>query len=312
MFDAIAGSELCSDIRGDIRNGDRVEAALQHAGPEIVIHMAAQSLVRRSYAEPVVTFDVNVLGTAKLLDACRRCDSVRAVVVVTTDKCYENIAQATPFQEGDRLGGKDAYSASKACAELVTQSYRHSFFDPAASARPSVAVASARAGNVLGGGDWATDRLVPDAVRAFAAGRALSIRNPSAIRPWQHVIDPLAGYLLLAQALIERGPEFSSAWNFGPTEVATVRRVAAIFATAWGPQARVEEQQSPDALYESQQLLLDSTRARTLLGWYPAKSLERTLVDAAEWYSAFHQHASPAELRALALTQITSSVEAAV
>ncbi|MDH5655975.1 MAG: CDP-glucose 4,6-dehydratase, partial [Spirochaetia bacterium] len=205
-------SSRAVDVRGDINHFENLKAAITEAKPEIVFHLAAQPLVRRSYREPLNTWQTNVAGTANLLEACRSVKSVKAVVVITTDKCYENKEWEWGYRENDRLGGHDPYSASKAACELVVDSYRKSFFN-----EKGVLIASARAGNVIGGGDWSEDRLLPDLVRAISEKKILEIRSPGATRPWQHVLDPLAGYLLLGQKLLEGGGEFAEAWNFGPT-----------------------------------------------------------------------------------------------
>ena len=205
-------------IINDIRDAETLAQAMREAQPEIVIHMAAQPLVRYSYQAPVETYATNVMGTVHLLEAVRQTDSVRAVVNVTSDKCYENREWVWGYRENEPMGGYDPYSNSKGCAELVTAAYRNSYFNPAQYSQHGVALASARAGNVIGGGDWAEDRLIPDILRAIAAGEAVNIRSPHAIRPWQHVLEPLSGYLLLAQRLIEDGPAHAEGWNFGPSE----------------------------------------------------------------------------------------------
>ena len=223
-------------IRGDVRDQDALEAAMQAFEPEVVLHLAAQPLVRLSYQSPVETYAVNVLGTVHVLEAVRQTPSVRGVVVVTSDKCYENLERPEPYLEHEAMGGHDPYSSSKGCAELVTSAYRRSFFHPDKWAKHRVGVASARAGNVIGGGDWAPDRLVPDMMRAWAAGEAVVIRNPEAVRPWQHVLEPLAGYLLLAEKLYADGAEFAEGWNFGPADgdARPVRYLVTELARIWG------------------------------------------------------------------------------
>jgi CDP-glucose 4,6-dehydratase len=297
--------DLSDDIAGtlaDIRDADRLCAELGRFRPEIVFHLAAQPIVRRAYQEPVETFATNLQGTVHLLDACRTSAELRAIVVVTTDKCYENREWLWPYREDEALGGHDPYSASKACAEIAARAYRRSFFGPGGS----VALATARAGNVFGGGDWSEDRLLADAARAFAERRGLVVRNPAAIRPWQHVAEPLGGYLALARALVEEGQAFATAWNFGPpTEhTATVAAVATAFAGAWGEDARWEHQPQAEAPHEAGVLLLDSSRARARLGWRPATALNEGLAETAGWYRAFHAGVGSAALRALALQQI--------
>jgi len=281
LFDRARVGDGIRSIEGDIRDLDALTRAVADAKPEIVIHMAAQSLVRASYDDPVGTYATNVMGTVHLLDAVRRAESVRVVIVVTSDKCYENREWPWPYRENEPMGGKDPYSSSKACAELVTSAYRASFFKGVSSPR----VASVRAGNVIGGGDWAKDRLVPDLVRAFQSGTPTLIRNPGATRPWQFVLDPLAGYLKLAEALWNDGG-LAEGWNFGPydTDVRPVRWIADRLAGAWGDGAawRTEAGENP---HEAFTLKLDSSRARALLGWQPRVAIESAL----DWIVEFQK-----------------------
>jgi len=271
---------LEKDLRVDIENSRETEHALRECSPEIVFHLAAQPLVRSSYASPLETYRTNILGTANLLDACRRVNSVKAVVVVTSDKCYENDRREQPYREADALGGHDPYSASKACAEIVSAAAYKSFLRSR-----HVGVATARAGNVIGGGDWATDRLVPDSVRAFVRGEPLRLRNPRAIRPWQHVLEPLHGYLLLARQLMVDADKFSCAWNFGPDNEAsaTVETVAREIAELW-PGGRVESAEAPDDWHEEKILRLDSSRAHDSLGWESRWPLSTSLKATVDWY----------------------------
>lgn len=286
----------------DIRDADALARALGEAQPDTVIHMAAQALVRESYARPAETYAVNTMGTVHLLEAVRAAPSVRAVVVVTSDKCYENREWLWGYREDEALGGHDPYSSSKGCAELVASAYRRSFFPPAEHARHRVAVATARAGNVIGGGDWAADRLIPDMVAAFGARRAAVIRNPDAVRPWQHVLEPLSGYLTLAERLHERGPEFAEAWNFGPADedARPVRWIAEALAGRWGAGA---EWNAPPAAgpHEAGFLKLDCSKARTRLGWRPRWPLARALERIVDWHKA---QASGADMKAFSLRQI--------
>lgn len=288
--DASVGGRVRS-VHGDVLDLPALARVMREFQPEIVFHLAAQSLVRESYAQPILTFATNALGTANLLEAVRACDSVRAVVVVTTDKCYEEHIEGAPHVETDALGGYDPYAASKACAELVTASYRRSFL-----AGRGIQVATVRAGNVIGGGDWAADRIVPDLVRAFCRGRPARIRNPAATRPWQHVLDPLAGYLLLAQRLAQGGSDVAEAWNFGPASAdpLTVAELADHFVQAWGEAAawEVEEGEQPR---EAPLLALDSTKARTRLGWRQRLPAAVAIDWTARWYRAF-QSGARAEL----------------
>ena len=281
MFALLHLGDMCSDLRGDIRDAAALTAALVAADPEIVIHMAAQPLVRASYQAPAETYAANVMGTVHLLEACRAAPRVRSIVAVTTDKCYENVGWTWGYRENDRLGGADPYSNSKACAELVVDAYRQSFL------RDGTGLASARAGNVVGGGDFAEDRLVPDATRAFIGSAPLAIRNPLAVRPWQHVLEPLYGYLLLAERL-HGDARFATAWNFGPRteESAAVGEVAGRLAALWGGSARWE-QDPADHPHEAATLKLDSTKARIELGWAPRLVLDEALRRTVEWYRAF-------------------------
>lgn len=286
MFDLIGLGERCRHRIGDIRDRAAVKAAVAAARPEIVLHMAAQPLVLESYRTPVETYDVNLMGTVNLLDACRDAEGLRAIVAVTTDKCYENVGWLWGYRENDRLGGADPYSNSKACAELAVDAFRQSFFHPDRFDRHGVALGSARAGNVIGGGDFAADRLVPDAYRAFSSGQALRIRNPLAVRPWQHVLEPLYGYLLLAERLCE-GASAARSWNFGPRtdESASVGLVSDRLAALWGDGA-VWEQDSADFAHEASTLKLDCTAARLELGWQPQFTLDEALATSVSWYRA--------------------------
>ena len=274
-----------TSVTGDIRDLPALEAAMAAAEPEIVIHMAAQPIVRLSYDDPLGTYETNIMGTAKLLDAVRRRPSVRAVVVVTTDKCYENREWHWGYRETEALGGYDPYSSSKAGSELVTASYRRSFFNPAEyGSRHRVAVASARAGNVIGGGDWAKDRLIPDIVRSIAAGKKVTIRSPHAIRPWQHVLEPLSGYLTLAQSLYERGCAHADAWNFGPydSDARPVGWIVDKLCSSW-PGARGFELDKNPQPHEASYLKLDCSKAIAELGWRPTWNLDTTLEKIVEW-----------------------------
>jgi CDP-glucose 4,6-dehydratase len=274
-------------VIGDIRDGALLRSALAEFRPEIVFHLAAQPLVRNSYEDPVGTYAANVMGTVNLLEAVRHTDSVRAVVVITTDKCYENREREWAYREIDRLGGYDPYSNSKACAELVVSAYRNSFFHPADYQKHGVALASVRAGNVIGGGDWAEARLVPDIMRAFAAGQSVLIRNPRAIRPWQHVLEPLRGYLAVAESLFEDGAKQGEGWNFGPdpSDAQPVEWVVRELAALWGEGAKWELDGSAQ-LHEAQNLKLDCTKAAVRLGWRPQLRLREALSMTVDWYRA--------------------------
>jgi CDP-glucose 4,6-dehydratase len=259
--------------------------AMQAANPDIVLHLAAQALVRLSYLQPIETFSVNVLGTAHVLEAAHQAPAVRAFVSVTTDKCYENREWNWAYRETDALGGHDPYSASKACAELVTAAWRRSFLSGSRPGKPSLAVATARAGNVIGGGDWSLDRLVPDCIRAFARGTTVSVRNPYSTRPWQHVLEPLCGYLLLAEQLYSSGQGFAEAWNFGPAmdDVQPVTTVVAGLAKAWGDGAAWQVA-GGDHPHEAGFLAVDPALARARLDWRPRLCLESSLQWTGQWY----------------------------
>jgi len=289
---------------GDVRDAAALAEAVASAAPEIVIHMAAQSLVRASYLAPVDTYAVNVMGTVHLLEAVRRTAGVKAVVVVTTDKCYENREWAWGYRENEAMGGYDPYSSSKGCAELVSAAYRSSYFNPDAYAVHGVAVATARAGNVIGGGDWAQDRLVPDILAAFAGGKAVQIRNPNAVRPWQHVLEPLSGYLTLAERLYAQGPAYAEAWNFGPNDADArpVGWVADELAAAWGGGAGWQAVEGANP-HEAHHLKLDISKARSRLGWHPQLSLPQALKLVVEWARG---QQGGADARALTVGQIAA------
>jgi CDP-glucose 4,6-dehydratase len=283
MFElARVGDTLEHHFIADVRDPAALNAAMQETAPELVLHLAAQALVRHSYADPAGTWSTNLMGTVHLLDAVRACASVKAALIVTTDKCYENQHWAWGYRENDRLGGHDPYSASKAGAELVAASYRSSFFHDG-----SVLVATARAGNVIGGGDWSVDRLVPDAVRAVQQGRALAVRNPNATRPWQHVLEPLHGYLLLAARLLDGDARCASAYNFGP-DAADNLPVSAVLdgLRAHWPQLAWQLDGDVHAAKEAALLYLDSSKARQELGWQVRWPLATGLQKTAEWYAA--------------------------
>jgi CDP-glucose 4,6-dehydratase len=289
LFTAARVADGMTSIIGDLGDLSHMKDALTSHRSEIVLHLAAQSLVRASYLDPIGTYETNVLGTARLLEAVRSCESVRAVVIVTTDKCYENREWVWPYRETDALGGHDPYSNSKACAELVTSAYRNSFFPVERYSEHKVAIASARAGNVIGGGDWSADRLIADIIRAFGSGQTLEIRNPKAIRPWQHVLEPLRGYLALAEGLHSAGTKFSGAWNFGPQyeDARPVEWIVEHLASRWAanagkaPQWKIDHGSHP---HEAQMLKLDWTKASLELGWQPRLSLPEALDWTLDWY----------------------------
>ncbi|MFD1106750.1 CDP-glucose 4,6-dehydratase [Sphingobium olei] len=288
MFDLIDGATLCDHHVADIGDAAAVEAIFAKAQPEIVLHLAAQPLVRASYANPLGTYRTNVMGTAHVLEACRKVGSVRTIVSVTTDKCYANDGRTQGYREDAPLGGHDPYSNSKACAELVSACWRDSFLGG-----QGVGLATARAGNVIGGGDWSADRLVPDAIRAFSAGRTLEIRNPDAVRPWQHVLEPLTGYLLLAEALAADPNRFAQGWNFGPaaSDMASVRDVVDLLAGHWDVTQQWTAQPGEHP-HEAAMLTLDSSAAAEALGWRPRLTLGRALQLTADWYRAADKRAA--------------------
>jgi len=275
-------------VSGDVRDLDSFSRTLKLYGPEIVIHMAAQSLVRYSYENPVETFATNTMGTVNVLEAIRQVKSVRVAIMVTSDKCYENKERTQGYQEHEPMGGHDPYSSSKGCAELATSAYRHAFFFGEGSVAP--AVATARAGNVIGGGDWAQNRLVPDTMRAFLAKQPVRVRNPNAIRPWQHVLDPLHGYMVLIEHLWENGREYAEPWNFGPDErdAKPVSWVVEQLRELWGQ----ETEWVPDKglhPHEAAVLKLDSSKARKKLGWLPRLTAETSLQWTVEWYKGYEK-----------------------
>lgn len=304
LFELARIDQVMTSVIADVRDLNRLSAELAAAAPEIIIHMAAQPLVRDSYKIPVDTYGINVMGTVNLLEAVRACPSVRAVINVTTDKVYENREWVWGYRENEPFGGHDPYSSSKACSELVTAAYRSSYFNPSDYDRHGVALASARAGNVIGGGDWATDRLIPDLIRAILAGEPVKIRNPHAIRPWQHVLEPLSGYLTLAQKLYESGPECAEGWNFGPVDddAQPVEWIVQKMCTFWGNEARYEID-SGDHPHEAHYLKLDCSKARMRLGWQPRWNLEKALHSIIQWVKAY---SSADDLRLCTLEQIES------
>jgi len=277
---------LENSIIGDIRDAKFFTSTMQQAEPEVIIHMAAQPLVRDSYIDPVGTYATNVMGTVNMLEAVRNTPSIKAVLNITTDKCYENNEWIWGYREYEPMGGHDPYSSSKACAELVSSAYRKSFLQD-----KGIALATARAGNVIGGGDWAKDRIVPDAMRAFMKKKPLMVRNPIATRPWQHVLEPLSGYLMLCQQLIEQPGSFAEGWNFGPNDedAQPVSILADIMANSWGEgvQWKLDEGAHP---HEARYLKLDCSKAKSLLKWKSIWGLERALDETVQWYKAWHQN----------------------
>jgi CDP-glucose 4,6-dehydratase len=306
MFRALRMDELVQSRRVDINDYGALLRAVQEHKPEVVIHLAAQALVRPSYQDPLGTLSTNVLGTAKVLEACRHCDSVRGIVIVTSDKCYRNNEWVWGYRENDPMGGHDPYSASKGCAELVTASYIKSFFpQDGYGTSHHVAVASARAGNAIGGGDWGLDRLIPDCFRALHEGKAIHIRYPSAVRPWQHAMECLSGYLMLGAKLCEEGPRFGCGWNFAPMDMGDiwpVEKVVRHICELWGGgQYVVDGGRQP---HEAHMLCLDSTKARIDLGWRPRYRVAEALQETVAWYKAWSGNPPAEHMRGVTRQQI--------
>ena len=296
FFEQTRLAEIVRHVEGDVRDLAAVEAVMRETQPDVVFHLAAQPLVRYSYDAPVETFETNVMGTVNVLEACRKVDSVRAVVCITTDKCYENREWIWPYRENDPMGGYDPYSASKGAAELAISAYRRSFFQKGAR------IASVRAGNVIGGGDWALDRLIPDIIRGLLAGQPPQIRNPNSVRPWQHVLEALNGYILIAQRLLEGRDECACAWNFGPADDDTqpVGWIVEEMLAAW-PEKISWEQPKGDHPHEAVLLKLDSSKARNELGWRPRLRLKEALGKVIEWHASV---AAGADAREVSLRQL--------
>ena len=307
LFEIARVGEAMTSIQGDVRDFEHIKSVVTEHRPQIIVHMAAQSLVRHSYENPVETYATNVMGTVNLLEAVRTAGNgnVKAVINITSDKCYENREWVWGYRENEPMGGHDPYSNSKGCSELVTAAYRNSFFNPVDFQRHGVAVASARAGNVIGGGDWAKDRLMPDILRAIQSGVPARIRNPNALRPWQHVLEPLSGYLLLAQKLWNEGPAYSESWNFGPNEddAKPVSWIADNLAQTWGNGASWV-QDDGERPHEAHYLRLDCTKAKTRLGWQPVWCIDKALRAIVDWHQAFQPNQNMQDMQEVTLNQI--------
>lgn len=290
-----------TDIHGDIRDKEHLQSIFEIYHPEIVFHLAAQPIVRLSYELPVETFETNIMGTINILENIRVSDTVLAGIIVTSDKCYENKEQIWGYKENDPLGGFDPYSASKGCAELVTAAYRNSFFTTDRNSIGSKAISSARAGNVIGGGDWSPNRIIPDCIRALKSDNAIDVRNPNAVRPWQFVLEPLYGYLLLASKMLEDGEKYSGAWNFGPNydSIVPVKDIVTSVINLWGT-GEWNDLSEVTAVHEASLLNLDCTKAKALLGWKPRLDLQDTLNDTLQWYKVFEN----ADVNRLCVKQI--------
>lgn len=283
-------SEKIIDVRGDIRDKENLTNVFKQYNPEIVFHLAAQPLVRLSYEIPVETYEVNLMGTLNVLEAIRVTDSVKVGVMITTDKCYENKEQIWGYRENEPMGGYDPYSSSKGAAEIAISSWRNSFFNPKDYKKHGKSIASARAGNVIGGGDWALDRIIPDCIRAIEADKPIDIRNKKAIRPWQHVLEPLSGYLLLAQKMWNNPTEYCEGWNFGPRaeSIATVWDVASLVVGNYG-KGELKDSSDPNAVHEANLLMLDISKAKFKLGWEPRMDLNQCVALTVDWYKRYNK-----------------------
>lgn len=304
LYNLCKVNDMVTNIKGDVRDYEHLHWAIKNYQPEIVFHLAAQALVRRSYQEPLATYATNIMGTANLLEAMRKSPVVKAAVVVSSDKCYENQEWLWGYRENDPIGGSDPYSSSKGCTELIAGAYLKSYFPAAQYGKHGMAIATARAGNVIGGGDWAKDRIIPDCVRAFIEQKPVSIRSPHAIRPWQHVLEPLGGYLLLAQKLYQSGSDYTGAWNFGPRDddIKTVKWLVQYISGLWGEANSwiTDEGSHP---YEANYLMLDCSRAQKQLGWRAQWNLELALGKTVQWYKAYYSHA---DMLKISLEQIAA------
>lgn len=303
FFEVAEVEKGMQSIQGDVRDAGFLEKSLLAAKPDVVFHLAAQSLVLESFQKPVETYATNVMGTVNLLEAVRQCPSIKSVVVVTSDKCYDNKDWHWGYRENDAMGGFDPYSSSKGCAELVTETYRHSFFNSEQYEEHGVAIASARAGNVIGGGDWAKGRLIPDVINSFTKREPVILRNPESTRPWQHVLEPLGGYLLLAERMFDNGKAYAEAWNFGPNEVDTrpTGWLVNLLASYWKDDARELIQHNADAKHEAVYLRLECSKAHSKLGWYPIWPIEEAVKNVADWYMAYQ---TKQDIQAFSLQQI--------
>ena len=289
LFTSAHINDSTTSIHGDIRDADKLISVFRKVKPDIVFHLAAQPIVRLSYSDPLETYSTNVMGTANLLEAARQTNSVRSVICVTSDKCYQNNNWHWGYRETDPMGGHDPYSSSKGCSELVAASYRSSFFNPDNYEEHNVGIATVRAGNVIGGGDWARDRLVTDIVTAFLNNKEVKIRSPHAIRPWQYVLEPLRGYIMLAEKLYDSGADYSQAWNFGPDsrDAKPVKYIAERMAGLWGDNASWDQDNNKNHPHEAHYLKVDSSKAHNKLNWYPTFNLDTSLKWVVDWYKEF-------------------------
>lgn len=284
------GDRISADLRADIRDGEKLKEIFNEYKPEIVFHLAAQPLVRLSYELPVETYETNVMGTINVMEAIRATDSVKVAVMITTDKCYENREQIWGYRENEPMGGYDPYSSSKGCCEIAISSWRRSFFNPSDYGKKHhVSIASVRAGNVIGGGDWSKDRIIPDCIRALESSRPIEVRSPRSIRPWQHVLEPLSGYMLLAKKMWENPARYCEGWNFGPRmeSVTPVWDVAQMLIKNYG-EGELKDVSNPNAPHEAQLLMLDITKAHVKLGWQPRMNIEQCISLVADWYKSYN------------------------
>ena len=305
MFKALNLQDKVTHIIGDVRDDQHLLSVFKEYQPEFVFHLAAQPIVRLSYKEPKLTYETNVMGTVNVLEAIRRTKSVKVAVIITSDKCYENKEWIYGYRETDPMGGYDPYSSSKGCAELAVSAYRRSFFNPEKYNKHGVALSSARAGNVIGGGDWGLDRLVPDCIRGLSRNKIITIRNPNAVRPWQHVLEPLSGYLLLGAKMYENGVLYSDAWNFGPldSDIITVEEIVKKIISYWGSgKYRIEA--SSKNLHEAKLLKLDCSKAHSIIGWHSIYDINESLKKTVEWYKMYYNGIKNKELYDFTVSQI--------
>jgi len=305
FFEAIGLKNKIIHIIGDVRNEKHLLSVFEKYQPEFVFHLAAQSLVRFSYKEPRLTYETNVMGTVNILEAIRKSKSVRAAVIITSDKCYENKEWIWGYRENDPVGGYDPYSSSKGCAELVVSAYRCSFLNPINQNGHKIAISSVRAGNVIGGGDWREDRLIPDCIKSLSENKPIIIRNPDAIRPWQHVLEPLSGYLLLGAKMYKDGAKYNGAWNFGPSDsdLITVEEITKKIVSYWGS-GKYKNEISLKNPHEAKLLKLDCSKARSILKWYPVYNINEALLKTVGWYKMFYNETEENNLYIYTVKQI--------
>jgi CDP-glucose 4,6-dehydratase len=310
LFETLSLDKKLIHIIGDVRDEKKLSSVFEKYQPEFVFHLAAQPLVRLSYAEPKLTYETNIMGTINILEAVRKTNSVKVCIVITTDKCYENKEWIYGYREIDPMGGYDPYSSSKACAELIVSAYRNSFFNPKDYGKiHNIALSSVRAGNVIGGGDWGEDRLIPDCVKTLSQNKIINIRNPQATRPWQYVLEPLSGYLLLGSKMYKDGKRFSSAWNFGPNDndIITVEEIVKSVIMSWGNgDYKIDTSNQP---HEAGLLKLDTSKARTFLGWKPVYNIYETIKRTVNWYKCFYKGVKKEELLKITINEIRDYIK---